>query len=189
MADKKMFGRGKTVHVPPEGAAGSPDAYFEEVYRSFYVRLVKQLTYLMGDRGAAEEVAQETFLKLYTVPPPTRENLAGWLYRVGSRLAFNYLRCEKRRLKWEEKADGFSRAEVVPLEEGLWRQERVRTVRKALSDMPDRYRMALLLRHTGLTYQEIARVLGAAPGSIGTILARAQRIFIERYKLRKGEES
>ncbi|MEW6573980.1 MAG: sigma-70 family RNA polymerase sigma factor [Bacillota bacterium] len=188
MADKRISGRGKTVQVPPPGTADPPGTSFEEVYQLFYSRLVKQLTYLIGDRGGAEEVAQETFLKLYTVPPPTRENLAGWLYKVGARLAFNYLRGEKRRLKWEEKADGFPR-EVVPLEEGLWRQETVRTVRRTLNEMPDRYRMALLLRHTGLSYQEIARVLGVAPGSVGTILARAQRIFIERYRLRKGKES
>lgn len=188
MADKRISGRGKTAEVPPAGTADPPGASFEEAYKLFYTRLVKQLTYLIGDRGAAEEVAQETFLKLYTVPPPTRENLPGWLYRVGARLAFNYLRGEKRRLKWEGKVNGFP-PEVVPLEEGLWRQETVRTVRRTLSELPDRYRMALLLRHTGLSYQEIARVLGVAPGSVGTILVRAQRLFLKRYRLRKGAES
>lgn len=188
MAEKSMSGRGKAVHTLPAGAAEPSSGSFEEAYRLFYARLVKHLTYLIGDRGAAEEVAQETFLKLYTVPPPTRENLAGWLHRVGARLAFNYLRGEKRRHKWEEQADALQ-GEVIPLEEGLWRQETIRTVRKVLGGMPDRYRMALLLRQSGLTYQEIARVLGVAPGSIGTILVRAQRMFLERYRLRKGEES
>ncbi|MEW6181743.1 MAG: sigma-70 family RNA polymerase sigma factor [Bacillota bacterium] len=188
MAERSTPGRGKTVDHRPAGAAEPSDGSFDEVYRVFYDRLVRHLAYLIGDRGAAEEVAQETFLKLYTVPPPTRENLAGWLHRVGARIAFNYLRGEKRRQKWEERADGLP-GEVIPLEEGLWRQETVRTVRKVLNGMPERYRMALLLRQSGMTYQEIARILGVSAGSVGTILVRAQRMFLERYNPRKGEES
>lgn len=78
---------------------------------------------------------------------------------------------------------------MIPLEEGLWRQDTVRTVRSVLGEMPDRYRMALLLRHTGLTYQEVAQVLGVTPGAVGVLLVRAQRMFLEMYRLRKGDGS
>jgi len=169
----------------PDAAGGS----FEDVYRDCYVQVVRRLIYLLGDRAAAEDVAQETFLKLYTVPPPTRENLLGWLHRVGARLAMNYLRGEGRRKKREKQVWDSRSGDVIPLEDVMWRQETVRAVREVLLELPDRDRIALLLRHTGFSYQEIAQVIDVAPGSVGTILARAQRNFLEKYKKRKGDES
>lgn len=160
---------------------------YEETYRSFYAQVVRQLTYLLGERTAAEDIAQETFLKLYTVPPPTKQNIGGWLHQVGARLALNYLRSEKRRQRRELQAEAPSDHKVIPLEEGVWRQETVRAVREALDQLPARERLALLLRHTGFAYQEIAGALEIAPGSVGTLLARAQRRFLELYK-QQGED-
>lgn len=161
---------------------------YEETYRSFHTQVVRQLTYLLGDRTAAEDIAQETFLKLYTVPPPTKQNIGGWLYQVGARLALNYLRSEKRRQRRELQAEAPSGDKVIPLEEGVWRQETVRAVREVLDQLPARERLALLLRHTAFTYQEIAGALEVAPGSVGTLLARAQRQFLELYKQRREDE-
>ena len=56
---------------------------YEETYRSFYAQVVRQLTYLLGDRAAAEDVAQETFLKLYTVPPRPDRTLGAGCTRSG----------------------------------------------------------------------------------------------------------
>jgi RNA polymerase sigma factor (sigma-70 family) len=172
---------------PGGGTRGQAPAgiSYEETYSSFYAQVVRQLTYLLGDRAAAEDVAQETFLKLYTIPPPTRQNIGGWLHQVGARLAMNYLRGEKRRQRRELQAEDSSGDKVVPLEEVMWRQETVRLVREVLDGMPARERMALLLRHTGFAYQEIAGALDVAPGSVGTLLARAQRRFLDLYDQRK----
>jgi RNA polymerase sigma factor (sigma-70 family) len=161
---------------------------YEETYRNFYTQVARQLTYLLGDRAAAEDLAQETFLKLYTVPPPTRQNIGGWLHQVGAHLALNYLRGEKRRQRRELQVEDPAGDKVIPLEEIVWRQETVRLVRDVLGGMPDRERMALLLRHTGFTYQEIADAIGVAPGSVGTLLARAQRRFLDRYRQRKDDD-
>ncbi|NJN94596.1 MAG: hypothetical protein HC875_11125 [Anaerolineales bacterium] len=46
----------------------------------------------------------------------------------------------------------------------------------------------LLLRHTGLSYAELAAALEVAPGSIGSLLTRAERAFREKYRLVFGEE-
>jgi RNA polymerase sigma factor (sigma-70 family) len=162
---------------------------FDEDYRLFHSELVRRLNYLLGDRAAAEDVAQEAFLKLYTMPPPTRQNLVGWLYRVGARLALNYLRGEKRRQKRENQTVDSPGAEVIPLDEAMWRDERVKAVRQVLAKLPLRARLALLLRHTGFTYQEIAQVLDLSPASVGTILVRAQKLFIKEYNVSQGSET
>lgn len=153
---------------------------FEEVFRRYYPGVVRHLTFLLGQRAAAEEIAQETFLKLYTEPPPRPENLEGWLLQVGSRLALNALRGERRRWRREERLARVP--EVVPLEETVLRRETVRLVRRALEALAPRDRLALLLRHTGFTYREIAAALGINPNSVGTVLARAQRNFLAVYR-------
>ena len=60
-------------------------------------------------------------------------------------------------------------------------QEELALVHTILDDMPARARACLLLRHGGMSYAEIADALGVAPGSIGTMLARAERDFRRRY--------
>jgi RNA polymerase sigma factor (sigma-70 family) len=171
-------------HRAESGGQGKAPAgiSYEEAYRSFHAQVVRQLTYLLGERTAAEDIAQETFLKLYTVPPPTRQNIGGWLHQVGARLALNYLRSEKRRQRRELQAGAPADPRVIPLEEAIWRQETVRAVRRVLDQLPAREGLALLLRHAGFAYQELAGILDVAPGSVGTLLARAQRQFLELYR-------
>ncbi|MEW6459139.1 MAG: sigma-70 family RNA polymerase sigma factor [Bacillota bacterium] len=161
---------------------------FEDLYRRYYPGLVRRLTFLVGERAQAEELAQEAFLKLYAEPPPRAENLPGWLLRVGGRLALNALRGDNRRRRREEKVFREEHREAVPLEDAVMCREAVRLVRRVLDELTPRDRLALLLRHTGFTYQEIAAVLDVAPGSVGTILARAQSRFLDRYRF-EGREN
>jgi RNA polymerase sigma-70 factor (ECF subfamily) len=69
-----------------------------------------------------------------------------------------------------------SRAELLRAE------ERAR-VRAALAQLPERQSQLLLLRHAGLAYTEIAAIVDVAPGSVGTLLARAERAFITEYEM------
>ena len=52
--------------------------------------------------------------------------------------------------------------------------------------LPERSRDLLVLRAEGFRYQEIATVLGIAPGSVGTLLVRAEQAFRESYEARRG---
>jgi RNA polymerase sigma-70 factor (ECF subfamily) len=47
----------------------------------------------------------------------------------------------------------------------------------------------LLLRHSGLSYKELAVVLNVAPGSIGSLLTRAERAFAKKYRLAYPDEA
>jgi len=107
---------------------------------------------------------------------------------VGSRLGLNSLRGERRRRQREGRIILEQNPEVVPLEETVLRQEAVRRVRKVLEALPTRDRLALLLRQSGFTYREISGSLDVAPGSVGTILARAQRSFVALWRQNNGGE-
>ena len=57
------------------------------------------------------------------------------------------------------------------------------TVRRVLAHLLERQSRLLLLRHAGLSYAEIAEALDVAPGSVGTLLVRAEKAFLAAYKL------
>jgi DNA-binding CsgD family transcriptional regulator len=67
------------------------------------------------------------------------------------------------------------------------RHEAREQVRAALAELPERQRACLLLRHAGHSYAEIAATLGVAVGSVGVLLARAERAFRDRYRERYPE--
>lgn len=149
---------------------------------------------ISGSREAAEEVVQDAFMRLAQRPPRPRDELGGdvggWLRVVTARLAANARRSERRRSAREDAAGMLSRSDsstAIVLEDPQKTVERIearRRVRQALDRLPERQRLLLLLRHSGFRYSEIAAVLGIAPGSIGTLLIRAEQSFRATY----GEE-
>ena len=157
---------------------------FKERYRELY-----GLGYrLLGDHGEAEDVAQETFLKLDGHPVLERpdDEVAAWLRRVCLNTAYNRLRGQRRATARLDRAGRAERAEdetdagATPLLDVL-RAEQQRAVRQALASLPERQRACLLLRHAGYSYAEIAATLDLAVGSVGVLLARGERAFRDAY--------
>jgi RNA polymerase sigma-70 factor (ECF subfamily) len=159
------------------------EAAFEAAFSEHYQRVYGVLFRLVGDRAEAEDLTVETFWRLWQRAPRQADNLAGWLYRVALRLGYNALRAGRRRLKYE--IDGGLRALEAspppdPAEAVESAEERAR-VRAALRRLPPREAQLLLLRHAGLSYKEVAAALGLAPGSIGSLLSRAEAAFEREY--------
>ena len=153
---------------------------FDELFLRHYAAVYRVLYRVVGNAQEAEDLAQETFTALYRQPPQLDGSraLGGWLYRVAVNRAYNALRSNQRlqgRLRWEEPGQ-----QSDPQDEYLRREERER-VRAALARLPERTAKLLLLRHAGLAYAEIAAALQVAPGSVGTLLARAERAFVAAY--------
>ncbi len=161
--------------------AGDEEA-FEVLFVRHYSLVYGVLYRLMSDRQAAEDVAQETFLALHQQPPRVELNggLAAWLCRVALHRGYNALRGERRARQQILQARDPSTTPDPEAE--LMRAEERAGVRAALGDLPERQGKLLLLRHAGFSYAEIAAVLEVAPGSIGTLLVRAERAFLEAYR-------
>lgn len=162
-------------------------AGFRELFDRHYPSLCRQLTFILGNRAAAEDVAQEAFLKLYRTPPPEPSNLGGWLAKVAANLAYNYLRSETSRRRREARAGQFSTLVAGP-EEELIRNEDTALTRRALELLPDRDRACLFLKFSGMDYAGIARATGVKVSSVGTLLARARARFKTEYLRLKGSE-
>lgn len=153
---------------------------FDTAYAKYYPVILKHAAYLTGSIQAAEDIAQEAFAKLYKAPPE-HSNTVAWLSRVTSNLAYNHIRDEKgRKIKEPDLAEDEA-DKVILIEDRAIRNQEVRLVRKTLGSLPARDRMCLLLKFSGYKYDEIAEIIEVEKSSTGTILARAQAKFKERY--------
>jgi RNA polymerase sigma factor (sigma-70 family) len=153
---------------------------FKAIYEKYHTVILKHITYLTGNIKAAEDLTQEAFLKLYN-SPPAHSNTVAWLSKVASNMAYNYLRDEKIK-KNKEPAIAEDEAEkVILIEDRAIKNQEIRLIKKVLTRLPERDRICLLLKFSGYKYDEIAEVIGIEKTSVGTILARAQAKFKERY--------
>ena len=156
------------------------DDRFAEVFRAEYPRLVSLARRILGEAGEAEDAAQEALLALRGHPVADRsdDDIAAWLSRVVTNGSLNRLRGRRR---------AEARAEIVgardarpahdaPDDVAVVSDERER-VRACLALLPERQASALLLRHAGHSYREIATALDVAEGSVGVLLARGERAF------------
>jgi RNA polymerase sigma-70 factor (ECF subfamily) len=172
----------ENVHKPTAQARRA-EAEFESVFLQHYPRVYGVLFRLVGDRAEAEDLALETFWRLWQHPPAEDHNLIGWLYRVATHLGYNALRAVQRRLRYEAEAGREAvegSALPDPAVEAEWRAER-RRAQRVLRDMNARDAQLLILRHSGFSYREIAAALEVAPASVGSLLARAEEDFERRY--------
>jgi RNA polymerase sigma-70 factor (ECF subfamily) len=153
-------------------------AAFERLFERHYAAVYRALYGLLGSREEAEDLAQETFLALYRNPPRPQPgaSLAAWLCRVALNFGYNTLRGQARARARAERAAG--RAPADGPEDLLLRAEERARVRAALAVLPERQARMLLLRYAGLSYAELAQALEIAPGSVGTLLARAEQAFV-----------
>jgi RNA polymerase sigma-70 factor (ECF subfamily) len=158
----------------------------ETVFCAQYERLARLIDRVVRDRGRAEELAVEVFLKLSRNRKVRGENTEGWLYRVAVRMALDELRRQSRWRRYQHLLS-FVRDTPTPEEIHASIEERDR-VRSVLSAIPTRHAELLLLRSQDLSYGEMAVALNRNPASIGTLLKRSQQVFRKEYIKRYGEQ-
>ncbi len=166
---------------------------FETLFQEHWARVYRLLQRLVGDPSEAEDLALETFLRLYMQRPAQEDgfNPGGWLYRVATNLGLHSIRSWKRREHYELTAGKYAleTAEDEEPAEILAQAEERQHVRLVLARMNKKQSQLLILRYSGLSYKEIARALHLAPASIGPLLVRAEREFEKQYRALAQEES
>jgi RNA polymerase sigma-70 factor (ECF subfamily) len=127
-------------------------------------------TVLLRHHQDAEDVVQETFLKLldHLTVGGNATNLRGWLFTVAAHAARDRQRRRARWIPWAHGHDPLVAPPQLPDEDG-----QLRTAREALHRLPDRDRLLLALRAQALSYRDIAVAARIRPSSVGRLLARA----------------
>jgi RNA polymerase sigma factor (sigma-70 family) len=134
---------------------------------------------LNGDRAEAEDVAQETMLRLWRIAPEWRQGetkVTTWAYRVATNLCIDRQRSRKRKAQTAlddapDLAAGGRSADGTLIE-----ADRMAALGAALDQLPDRQRQAVVLRHIeGLTNPEIAEVMQIGVEAVESLTARGKR--------------
>ncbi|KEK24894.1 RNA polymerase sigma factor SigX [Bacillus gaemokensis] len=159
------------------------DVTFEDLFKQYYVYVVKQIVWIIKKQTIAEELAQEVFLQLHRTDWKEIENLPGWLIKSSTYVAYNYLRSEKRHQARIDKEIQYHEIRNDSSLDDQWiRKEEITKVQNALIKMSDQDRTILLMKFSGFQYKEIAQVLQMDVSSIGTLLVRAKTKFRKIYK-------
>ncbi len=149
-------------------------------------KLARLLSRLIRDPAEVEDVAQETFIKAYRALPSFRGDAAfyTWLYRIGVNAAKNYLMTQGRRAPTStdfnnEEAENFDSGEQLrdmnTPEHLLATRQIGDTVNQAMDALPEELRTAIMLRELdGLSYEEIAEVMGCPIGTVRSRIFRAR---------------
>lgn len=154
------------------------DSDFSGAYRELFPVIFRVAFRIAGDRGLAEDLAHEAFLRLLNreAPLPSVDETKYWLLRVVRNLSLNH---EKRRAR-ERQAVGRLEQEGpalgMPADEPLLAAVARDAVQEALNELPHNMRTAIVLReYAGMNYRDIASVLGISEGNVKVRLHRARR--------------
>ena len=172
---------------------------FENLIRTYQSRLVRILQHLIGSEAAAEDLAQDVFLRVWrarkSYQPSAR--FATWLFHIAHNVASNAVRDRKRRKEFQVANPDPNQSAVFSIDQmamastgampirKLDKVERADMVRLAVEALNDRQRMALLLcKFEGLSYQEIADTMELSVQAVKSLLSRARvnlKILLEPY--------
>ena len=168
--------------APPDIASG-----FDALFHTHHARITRVIARVIRDPGRAEEIAVDVFWKLWRKPKAQNDRAGGWLYRTAVRQSLNELRRQLRASRREGlTADYRKPPDPEQVRVAAEEQEHVRTV---LAMIKQQQAEILLLRSSGLSYEELAAALELNPASVGTLLNRAQQAFRKEYVQRYGDHA
>jgi len=164
---------------------------FDLLVIKYQHKILKLIMRYVRDPSEAMDVAQEAFIKAYRAAPSFRGDSAfyTWLYRIAINTAKNHLVAAGRRptyydldLQDPEQYEVFAKLRDIDTPEGLTLSEEIRqTVNKAIQDLPEDLRTAILLREIeGMSYEEIAQTMECPVGTVRSRIFRAREAIDKR---------
>ena len=164
------------------------------LYDEFRPRIYSHSYRLLGNQQDADDVTQEVFVHAYLTWESlhARDKLSGWLYRIATNLCIDLLRQRRRiscqtykhahNVSKEDDSLGSSHGGGIP--EIAEREH----IQRTFTHLPRGYALPLLLNAArGISYQEIALIVGISPSAAAIRLTRARKLFAEEYKRLGGD--
>jgi len=163
---------------------------FQELVERYHTRLLNFIYRTIGDRDRAEDLVQETFVRVYRHLhrfDPTKK-FSTWIYTIASNLAKNELRNRSRnplvlfqaiKKNWEADHRPLQWEDSSYSPDDLFRKRHLREqVEKAVTELPEHHRVVFVLREMeGKTYEEISEITGVTLGTVKSRLNRARNKF------------
>jgi RNA polymerase sigma-70 factor, ECF subfamily len=163
-------------------------AAFGELVERYQHRLVGIMGHIVGHATEAEDLAQEVFLRVYRTRHKytPKAKFSTWLFTIANNLALNSIRDKRRRAavsldvqdsSFQGSRPGEPRTpdKSVPPTQRLQQEELAAVVRRALDDLNERQRVAVVLnKFEDMNYAEIAEVMGLTTKGVKSLLSRAR---------------
>lgn len=157
---------------------GDRDSFAALVNR--YASMVYTVAHRMtGDAAAADDLAQETFLAAYGALGSFQfgSKFSSWLYSIVLNKCRDYLRTRKPSVSVDDLAEVIADCAATP-EQRAASREAGDVVQAALGELPPEYREVLILKHIeGLSYEEIAALLGVSEGALKVRACRGRELL------------
>ena len=158
---------------------------FEKLVTAYEKNVYNIALRMVGDPDDAADMTQETFIKAYRALSGFRgdSKFSSWLYRIASNVCLDFLRSRSRHPQVSlSTVDEDDRAtfELPDMrqnpEEQLMKKLGMEAVRRGLEQLPEQQRQILVLRELGgLSYAELARILGLEEGTVKSRIFRARK--------------
>ncbi|MEW6729919.1 MAG: sigma-70 family RNA polymerase sigma factor [Acidobacteriota bacterium] len=159
---------------------------FTEIFNELYPRLCRFLECLLGSSSLAQDIAQESLLRLYRfgVDRLPHEEIRFWVFRVARNLAHNELKRKQTQMKLLDRLAGWLRPyQSNTAEKELVRAEEANLLWRLLKSLPEDQRTALLLREQEeMSYREIARVTGVSESKVKIDIYRGRNLLREKWQ-------
>ena len=167
---------------------------FDVLVLKYQHKVVKLVMRYVRNPAEAEDIAQDAFIKAYRALPQFRGESAfyTWLYRIAVNTAKNYLATQGRRAPTSTEADAeeaetFSDADqlrdINTPESMLMSKQIAETVNAAMAVLPEELRTAITLREIeGLSYEEIAEMMGCPIGTVRSRIFRAREAIAAKLR-------
>lgn len=171
---------------------------FADLVDRYQHRIVGIMHHMLGAKEEAEDLAQEVFLRVYRTRKKyhPQAKFSTWLFTIANNLALNVLRGRKRKPTVPLPAQDSGPLGPRPQEQlvrdlsmtpgtGLQQREMASVIRRALEDLNERQRLAVVLnKFEEMNYAEIAEVMGMSAKAVKSLLSRARarlREVLEPY--------
>ena len=179
LSDEDLMGR----------VAEEDERAFTELVRRFQGRVINLVSRVLNDREVSDDLAQEVFVRVYVHRRNYRRGskFSTWLFTIAANLAKNEIRRRVRRRNWfsldalQEMVND-SAIQLADPKEGqdveLQRAQLKQAVGRAIAAVPEKYRVALVLRDLeGFAYEEIGEMLKIPGGTVRSRINRARGIL------------
>jgi RNA polymerase sigma-70 factor (ECF subfamily) len=189
-----MLDNGGDAQIMLRVKAGD-DAAFDYLVQKYRRPIVHFMYRTTRAEGAAEELAQEVFLRVYRSRQTYEASakFTTWLYRIATNLSMNYARDTKHErpentvsvdAKDEETGLGFDVPDLsLSAEQNMVRRERLMAIRQRVLSLPDKQRHAVLMhKYQTMDYKQIAEVLKLSESATKSLLFRAYETLREQLK-------
>ena len=167
---------------------------FELLVEKYQRRLLRLISRMVRDPEEVEDIAQETFIKAYRALPNFRGDAAfyTWLYRIGVNTAKNYLATRKKAMPTisdqaidedDEPDERLVAQDISTPESELLSKQVAIAVNQAVEALPEELRTASTLREMeGLSYDEIAELMGCPIGTVRSRIFRAREAIAAKLR-------